>query len=213
MVKVKICGITNPQDALMAAGLGVDMLGFIFASSPRQVTPRQARDIIHALPPFVKTVGVFVDEEIKSMQDIMNFCGLDLIQLHGNEPPHVCKEFMPHTIKAFRIKDELSLQAIKPYHGKVKALLLDTYSEEKKGGTGKTFDWDLSVRNRGMEVPIILSGGLRPSNIQRAISTVQPYAVDVNSGIEECPGKKEPLLMKELMEKIKQINSGGYLDD
>lgn len=213
MVKVKICGITNSQDALLATDLGIDMLGFIFAPSPRQVTPRQARKIIHAVSPFVKTVGVFVDEDINRIKDTMDFCGLDLIQLHGNESSYFCQQLMPRAIKAFRIKDELSFQAIKPYHGKVKALLLDTYSEEKKGGTGKTFDWNLLVRSRGLEVPIILAGGLNPSNIQKAISTVRPYAVDVNSGIEKYPGKKEPRLMKELMEKINQINTGGFLDD
>ena len=206
MVKVKICGITNPQDAMMAAELGVDAIGFIFAPSPRKVSTELVRDIINDLPPFVNTVGVFVDENIKIIQNIINFCGIDLIQLHGNEPPNVCREFMPHTIKAIRLKNVLNPHKIKPYYGKVKALLLDTYSKDKKGGTGKTFNWDLATRSSELEVPIFLSGGLKPSNIQRAISTVQPYAVDVNSGIEEFPGKKDPFLMKTLMEKINQIN-------
>jgi phosphoribosylanthranilate isomerase len=136
-----------------------------------------------------------------------------MIQLHGNEHPDICRKLMPHTIKAFRIKDELSLESVKGYYGTVRAFLFDTYSEEREGGTGKPFDWDLAIKAKGLGAPIILSGGLSPSNIRRAITTVGPYAVDVNSGIEEFPGKKDPLLMKTLMKKIEMKNSGGLLDD
>lgn len=205
MVKVKICGITDLQDALMAVELGVDTLGFIFAPSPREIVPEKARGIIRALPPFVKAVGVFVDEKKATIRQIMQFCGLDLVQLHGDEPPDVCHEFMPHTIKALRLKDDSSLLAIRHYKGRVRALLFDTYSKEGKGGTGKTFDWHLAARGKELGVPIILSGGLDPSNIRRAISAVSPYAVDVNSGVEERPGKKSPILMEKLMETIKRM--------
>lgn len=205
MVRVKICGITNPQDTSMAVEMGVDALGFIFAPSPRQITPEKARDIISAIPPFVNTVGVFVNENTSTIRQIIRFCGLDLVQLHGDESPEVCNELMPYTIKAFRLKDKSSLQSIKPYYGKARALLFDTYSEIKRGATGKIFDWDLAIRGKALGMPIILSGGLKPSNIQKAISTVKPYAVDVNSGIEERPGKKNPFLMKELMETIRKI--------
>ena len=205
MVRVKICGITNPQDASMAVEMGVDALGFIFTPSPRQITPGKTRDIISAIPPFVNTVGVFVNESPSTIRQIIRFCGLDLVQLHGDESPEVCDELMPYTIKAFRIKDESSLQSIKPYYGKARALLFDTCSEIKRGGTGKIFDWGLAIRGKALGMPIILSGGLKPSNIQKAISTVKPYAVDVNSGIEESPGKKSPLLMKKLMETIRKI--------
>ena len=212
MVKVKICGITNIQDASMAVELGVDALGIIFAPSPRQVTPEQAHDIINSLPPFIKTVGVFVDEDLSTIRDIVDFCGIDMIQLHGNESPEFCSNLMPHTIKAFRLKDASSLSSMRPYRGQIRAMLLDTYKKGIKGGTGKTFDWDLALMAGKSGIPVILSGGLSPSNIQRAISVVKPYAVDVNSGIEKIPGKKSPILMKQLMETIRQ-NAGGFADD
>ena len=206
MVKVKICGITNYQDASIAVKLGADALGFIFAPSPRKITPEKALDIIRAIPPFVKTVGVFVNEDSAAIKETILFCGLDLVQLHGDESPDVCRDLMPHTIKAFRVEDKSILSMIRPYQGRVRAFLLDTYSEKVRGGTGEIFDWNLVVTGKDLGVPVILSGGLGPSNIERAISTVKPYAVDVNSGIEEYPGKKDPKLMKELMDKIKRIS-------
>ncbi len=213
MVRVKICGITNYEDASIAVKLGADALGFIFAQSPRQVTPEEARDIICAIPPFVKTVGVFVNEDPATIKKIIQFCGLDLVQLHGDESPDLCLELMPHTIKAFQLKDESSLAAIDPYLGRIRALLFDTYSKEKRGGTGQTFDWELAVRGKELGVPIIIAGGLTPSNIERAISTVRPFAVDVSSGVEERPAKKSPLLMRRLMENIKKIDMGELSDD
>ena len=201
-VKVKICGITNLEDASIAVELGANALGFIFAPSPRQITPPKARAIIRAIPSFVKTVGVFVNEAPATIREVMQHCGLDLVQLHGDESPALCEELMPCTIKALRIKDESSLQTSQPYHGKVRALLLDTYSKEKAGGTGKIFDWNLAIKIKKMGIPIILSGGLGPSNIDLAIHTVRPYAVDVNSGVEKCPGKKSHLLIKTLMAEL-----------
>lgn len=205
IVKVKVCGITNDQDAFLAVELGADALGFIFAPSPRQIDPEKARDIITLLPPFVHTVGVFVNEDPITIKKTVQFCGLDLIQLHGDETPDVCGEFMPLTIKAFQLRDKSSLQRIRPYCGMVRAFLLDAYSRDKRGGTGKTFDWDLALAGKEQGVPIILSGGLTPSNIERAILAVTPYAVDVNSGIEDGPGKKSPTLMKRLMDTIKKV--------
>ena len=213
MVRVKVCGITNPQDALIAVESGVDAIGFIFAPSPRLVTPENAHDIIDTLPPFVRTVGVFVDEELTVIRDIVEFCGLDMIQLHGDEPPEFCQELMPNTIKTFRLKDESSLLSIRDYRGHVRAILLDTYEKGMRGGTGKSFDWSLAAEVGGSGMPVILSGGLGPSNIERAISTVRPYAVDVNSGIEERPGKKSPILMKKLMETIRRMDMGVSKDD
>ena len=213
MLKVKICGITNHQDALMATELGADSLGFIFAPGPRRIDPETARRIISSLPPFVQTVGVFVDEDTAIMQQIVRFCGLNLVQLHGDESPEVCRTFMPHTIKAFRLKDESSLGSIMPYHGKVRAVLFDTFSEDKRGGTGKTFDWDLAVKGKQPGTPVILSGGLGPANIERAVSVVKPYAVDVNSGIEASPGKKSPDVMKKLMKTIRRIDAKRISDD
>jgi len=204
-VEVKICGITNHEDALAAAELGAGALGFIFARSQRQITPEKARDIITEIPLFVKTVGVFVDEGHAKIKEIIRYCGLDLIQLHGDESPELCYEMMPHTIKAIRIKDESSLRSSSAYHGKIRALLLDTFSRNKAGGTGKTFDWKLAKKIKGQGIPIILSGGLGPSNIDRAIRIVKPYAVDVNSGVEERPGKKSYVLMRDLMEKVRKF--------
>ena len=203
-VKVKICGITNFKDAATAVELGASALGFIFAPSPRQITPHKARSIIRDIPPFVKTVGVFVNEAPAFIRRVINDCGLDLVQLHGDEPPVLCDELMPYSIKALRVQNESSLQTGKAYHGKVRALLLDTYSEEKAGGTGKTFDWELAVKIKKQGSPLILSGGLAPSNIVSAIHTVRPYAVDVNSGVEERPGKKSPGLISDLMATIRQ---------
>lgn len=213
MVKIKICGITNPEDASLAVEMGVDALGFIFAPSPRQVSPESAQRIIDSLPPFVQKVGVFVDGDLRSIQDIKHFCGLDVIQLHGDESPDFCRQFMPDTIKAFRLKNASSLIPIRRYQGKVRALLLDTYQEGLKGGTGKPFEWDLALKAREFGIPVILSGGLGPSNIARAILTVRPYAIDVNSSIERRPGKKDPALMRQLMEKVKNMNSRRLLDE
>jgi phosphoribosylanthranilate isomerase len=206
MVRVKICGITNLQDASTAVKLGADALGFVFAHSPRQITPENARHIIHALPPFVPMVGVFVDEGLTAIRDIVDFCGLDTVQLHGNESPELCHQLMPHCIKAFRLKDESSLSPLGLYQGHARALLLDTYQKGTKGGTGRAFDWKLAVKVREFGMPVILSGGLGPRNIQEAISTARPYAVDVNSGVESRPGKKDPILMKELMEAIRRMD-------
>ena len=202
MVRIKICGITNLDDANLAVKLGADALGFIFAPSPRRIDPKTARDIIRHIPPFVRTVGVFVDEAPEKIDEIIAFCGIDLVQLHGDEPPEICGRFMPRTIKALRIADESVIESVKVYKGKVKALLLDTYSEKMAGGTGKGFDWEIAIKIRDSDIPIILAGGLGPSNIEEAISRVRPYAVDVNSGVEERPGKKSRHLMEKLFERI-----------
>jgi phosphoribosylanthranilate isomerase len=206
MVKIKICGITNLRDAAMAVSLGVDALGFVFAQSPRKITPPKVRKIIEALPPFIQTVGVFVDEGLGAILDIMEFCGLDLIQLHGNEPPELCRKLMPYAIKAFRIKDETSLSSLKPYQMATRALLLDTYISGRKGGTGEAFDWKLALKATQLDIPIILSGGLGPANIEKAVSVVKPYAVDVNSGVEHRPGQKSHALIQEVINTVKTLN-------
>ena len=209
-MKVKICGITEKEDALRAVELGVDALGFIFAPSPRQVSMEKARRIIKAIPPFVKTVGVFVNEKTNKIREHINHCGLDLVQLHGDESPEFCRDLMPYSLKAFRIKDDSSLQMCAGYQANVRALLLDTYAADKAGGTGKTFDWQLAVKIRETGIPVILSGGLGPSNIQEAIRVVRPYAVDVNSGVEERPGKMSYVMMTELMVKVAGIEKMNF---
>ena len=204
--RIKVCGITEYRDAALAAGLGAHALGFIFAPSPRRISREKAREIIRSLPPFIKSVGVFVDEDPTLIRESITFCGLDMVQLHGRETPETCGEFMPRTIKAFRIKGSSSLEIIKPYQEKCRAILLDTYSEDSMGGTGKTFDWDLALEAKDMGVPVILAGGLDTFNIEEAISRVHPFAIDINSGIEESPGKKNHELMRELFDKILKAN-------
>lgn len=202
MLKVKICGITNYDDAAMAVNLGTDALGFIFAASPRAISPENARDIIQKLPPFIKSVAVFVNEDQKRIGEIIEYCGIDIVQLHGDESPEICEYFMPRTVKAIRVKDDSILDNISLYRSSVKAFLLDTYSKEAAGGTGKVFDWDIAKKSKEFNVPVILAGGLSPANIEEAIGKVNPYAVDINSGIESRPGKKDHDLMKKLFEKI-----------
>jgi phosphoribosylanthranilate isomerase len=204
MIKVKICGITNYEDAIFAMESGAHALGFIFADSPRRIRPEDARSIIRRLPPFIKSVGVFVDEAPEKINEITSRCGIDLVQLHGKETPETCEQLMPHVIKAISVKDDSVLKDIPSYKGKARALLLDTYSEKMAGGTGKTFNWDLAIKIKNMGMPIILAGGLKPSNIVAAISIVRPYAVDVNSGVEEKPGKKSHALINELFKKIEE---------
>ena len=198
-VKIKVCGITNYEDASLAVSLGAHAIGFIFADSPRQVEPAKAKAIISDLPPFVKTVGVFVNEDLGIINNIIDFCGLDLVQLHGDESPEICEALMPRVIKAFQLRDESSLDNLKLYKDKVKAFLFDTYSKGKRGGTGKVFNWDLAVKGKQSDIPVILAGGLSPSNLLAAIETVKPYAIDLNSGIEDRPGKKSPQLLNKAM--------------
>lgn len=202
MVRVKICGMTNREDAHEAASLGVHALGFIFAPSPRQITPERAKALIETLPPFVTTVGVFVNESLKAVKEIRAYCGFDLVQLHGDEPPPMCAALMPNVIKAFQLKDVSSLLALETYVGKVRAFLFDTYSKKGRGGTGQTFDWKLAVQGKRPGVPVILSGGLNPDNVKEAIGATAPFAVDVGTGVEERPGKKNVDQMRRLMKTL-----------
>lgn len=206
MVRVKICGITNLEDALLAAELGADALGFIFyAKSPRAVAPETARAIIAQLPPFVTTVGVFVEEDAAVVRDLAAWVGLDWVQPHGRETPEYCRSLGRRVLKAFRIKDENSLPALQDYRGAVQALLLDTYKKGQVGGTGETFDWHLA-RQAQAYGPIILAGGLTAANIARAIEVAQPQAVDVASGVEAFPGRKDAERLRAFFDAIKTSN-------
>jgi phosphoribosylanthranilate isomerase len=209
VIKVKICGITNYDDAAMAVNLGADALGFIFApASPRKIEPAAAAEIIRRLPPFIKSVGVFVNEDINKIRDIADYCGLDCIQLHGDETLEMCESLMPRTIRAIRMKDDTDTSQLQVYRGKTRALLLDTYSKKMSGGTGKTFNWDKAVEINALGLPVILAGGLTPSNIEEAIKKVRPYGVDINSGIEKSPGIKDHELMKGLFQNIGKEKKG-----
>ncbi len=202
MVRIKICGITNLEDALLAANLGADALGFIFfAKSPRRVAPETARQIIRQLPPFVVSVGVFVDEAAATVRDLADRVGLDWVQLHGAESPEYCRSLGRRVIKGFRIQDEDSLAELAAFRGQVQALLLDTYKKGQTGGTGETFDWEMARQARTYG-PIVLAGGLTPANVARAIEIAQPQAVDVASGVEAAPGKKDPEKLRAFFEAV-----------
>jgi len=190
MVSIKICGITNVEDARLAVDAGADALGFVFyPPSPRYVTPERAASIIRALPPFVTAVGLFVDEPAEAINAVAESCGLDRIQLHGGEPPDLCTAVRRRVIKAFRIQSAESLVNLPSY--RVSAYLLDAYVEGAlPGGTGASFAWELAVQAKPYG-PVILAGGLTPANVEEAIRQVRPYGVDVSSGVERAPGLKD----------------------
>jgi phosphoribosylanthranilate isomerase len=190
MVHVKICGITSVEDAQAAVEAGADALGFVFyPPSPRYVTPEQADQIIRWLPPFVTTVGLFVDVPLDMINDIAARCRLDRIQLHGHETPEFCRQLKQPVIKAFRIKNVDSLAQLPRYT--VSAYLLDAYVEGAlPGGTGASFPWDLAAQAKPYG-PMILAGGLTPENVAAAIVRLRPYGVDVSSGVERAPGFKD----------------------
>jgi len=204
MIKVKVCGITNAEDALAAAELGADALGFVFAPSPRQVTRQQVADIVAKLPPFVCKVGVFADSSLQEVAETLQFCGLDLAQLHGSESPGFCQGLFPRVIKAFRVKDESVLDLLPRY--KASAYLLDSYHEALKGGTGQSFNWEIA-RKASQYGLIILSGGLTPENVRQAITEVQPFAIDVSSGVESRPGVKDHAKLRAFLEAAKSTPS------
>ena len=203
MVKVKICGITTLEDALTAIEAGADALGFVFYSaSPRHVSPEQAADIIRKLPPFVQTVGLFVDEKMTVVNAIADHCRLDLIQLHGEETPAYCESVNRRVIKAFRVKDISTLDLMVPYH--VSGYLLDAWSPDAHGGTGQVFNWDIAAEAVLGGRNIILAGGLTPENITESIRKVHPYGVDVSSGVEYAPGRKDAFKVRRFAELAKQ---------
>jgi phosphoribosylanthranilate isomerase len=210
MVQVKICGITRLKDAKAAVESGANALGFVFAESPRRISPQRAKEILRGIPPFVKTVGVFVNETPSRIREIMNFCGLDLVQLHGHETVSTCTQLGSRVIKAFRVRGEETLEQIAPYEGHVTAILLDAYQKGVMGGTGKTFDWQLARKASKIGIPMALSGGLRPQNVLKALKSVNPLAVDVSSGVEERPGIKDHERIRLFMEKVDHFRRGTF---
>ncbi|MDD2851881.1 MAG: phosphoribosylanthranilate isomerase [Desulfuromonadaceae bacterium] len=201
MVKVKICGITSLEDALMAVEVGADALGFVFfTGSPRFVSPEQAVVIIRCLPPFVQTVGLFVNEKLATVNSVVDQCGLDIVQLHGEEFPAYCDAINRRVIKAFRVKDESSIGGMAGYN--VAGYLLDAWFPGAYGGTGTTFNWDIAARVAA-ERHIVLAGGLTPENVAGAVAAVRPYAVDVSSGVESAPGKKDAALVSSFITSVR----------
>ena len=202
--KVKICGITNLADAQVAVEAGADAIGFIFyEKSPRFVTIQQAAEISKQLPPFVMRVGVFVDADTDFITRAIGDCNLNLLQFHGDEAPEFCTQFGLMSMKAFRVRDTESLKEFPKYQ--TDAYLLDAFSSTTLGGTGKTFSWDLAVEAQKFGKPIFLSGGLTPENVADAVKKVQPFAVDVSSGVEITPGKKDAAKVRAFIFAVKAV--------
>ncbi len=201
--RIKICGITNPVDARLAVDLGANALGFIFyRPSQRFIIPALAAEICAALPPFVAKVGVFVNESAAGIQQVVMDCRLDAIQLHGEELPTFCRPWPVKVIKAIRVRDANSLRVAAEYD--VDALLLDTYTAGQHGGTGQAFDWALARQAKTLvRPPLILSGGLTPENVGDAIHQVAPFAVDVASGVEAEPGRKDPEKLRKFFKAVR----------
>jgi phosphoribosylanthranilate isomerase len=203
-MEIKICGITNLEDATNACTYGADALGFIFyKKSPRYITPEAAKHITVTLPRDIARVGVFVNHDIQAVKDIYEYCGLDLIQLQGDESPDYCRQLNEFIlIKAFAPRNEDDLDILKDYS--VKAILLDSREHGLYGGTGKISNWEMAARIKET-YPLILAGGLNPDNILEAIEKVLPNAVDVNSGVEVSPQKKDSEKMKNIIKMVHAI--------
>ncbi len=206
--RIKMCGTTNLEDARAAVRAGVDALGFIFVKkSPRFVTVQKAREIVSILPPFVDPVGVFLDFDPKEVAEIAREVGLTCLQLHGKEEPAYCLEVSRlaapcKVIKAFRVGEQSRAGDFARYHDVVQGFLLDTYVKGLAGGTGETFGWQL-VDRLDLQRPVILAGGLCPDNILEAVRKVRPYGIDVNSGVELSPGRKDQKKLGRLVDRVR----------
>lgn len=203
--RVKICGLTDPGDACAAVSAGADALGFVFAAgSPRQVSVASVASMKQSLPPFVACVGLFVDAAADVAREILLESGLDTVQFHGTEPPDYCGAFRGRfrVIKALRVRGVETLGLVAGYRGAVDAILLDAWVPGVHGGTGARFDWDLGARAHEFGIPLILAGGLDPTNVARAIRQVRPFAVDVSSGVERAPGRKDAGKMRRFLDAV-----------
>ena len=216
-VRIKMCGTTSLEDAWAAVEMGVDALGFIFTrKSPRYIEPERAAEIISLLPPFVSRVGVFVDSSIETVRAIIRSAGLTQVQLHGSEPVQFCAELKTSekscsVCKAFRInRKQLAVadmaKQISIYEHVVDSVLLDSYLKGVEGGTGAVFDWEL-IDELGLQKPLILAGGLNPDNVAEAVRRVRPYAIDVNSGVENAPGEKNHQKLKTLIDVVNKVQA------
>ncbi|MCF7669179.1 MAG: phosphoribosylanthranilate isomerase [Verrucomicrobia bacterium] len=205
--RIKICGITGKEDAAAAVDAGADALGFVFfPGSPRYITVERASEIIRELPPFVSVVGVFVNAGIADILRVVESCGLDVVQLHGDEPACVCAGLPCKVVKAFRIKEAGDLEALEEYD--TDAWLLDSYSPGVRGGTGEVFNWELAAHACGRGRPVILAGGLHAGNVAEAVRVVRPYGVDVSSGVESEPGKKSSAKMRAFIKALHCFENG-----
>jgi phosphoribosylanthranilate isomerase len=201
-VKVKICGITRPEDAKGAVEAGADLIGLMFfKGSPRRITLAAARDIVSVLPPEILRVGVFVDPEPTEVVAAITLCGLQILQFHGSETSAFCRQFGVMSMKAIRVKDAASLQELSAYQ--TDAFLLDAFVPGKEGGTGEQFNWELALAAKNSGRPIFIAGGLTAENVGEAIRIAQPFGVDVSSGVEEWPGRKDAQKMKDFVAAVR----------
>lgn len=208
-VKIKICGLTNAEDAMAAVEAGADAIGFVFSKkSPRCAEAAVVRAIVRTLPPFVLPVGVFVNEEPKVVRDVMDSCGLVLAQLHGDETAAYCETLGRPVLKAVRLNDRRSFLALAEFQGRagVRGFLLDAFSPEAYGGTGQVADWSLAAE-AASGATILLAGGLTPENVFEAIQKVRPYGVDVSSGVEASPGKKHHDKVRAFVQAVRLVSS------
>lgn len=203
MTWIKICGITRVEDALEAASLGIDAVGFVFAPGPRKVDPSIVREISQRLSNSVLRVGVFVNQDSSEVDQIITECGLTALQFHGDEPPEYCQRFFLPIIKAIRIKGLESLKEVERFPRAT--LLLDTFCPVKAGGTGVPFPWEIALKAKERR-DIILSGGLNPGNVGAAIESVSPFGVDVSSGVESMPGKKDLSKMVQFVKEVRKAD-------
>ena len=205
-VKVKICGLTNADDAAVAAG--ADAVGFVFhKKSPRCAEQAVVKAIVKELPPFVLPIGVFVNEDAKVVRDIMDSCGLALAQLHGDETAAYCEMLGRPVLKAIRLRDRRSFLALAEFQGRagVRGFLVDAFSAEAYGGTGQVADWPLAAEAARV-ARILLAGGLTPENVAQAIQQVRPYGVDVSSGVESRAGKKDPEKVRAFVQAVRLVS-------
>lgn len=204
--RIKICGMTERFEIEKAVAAGVDAIGFIFVKeSPRYIRPEDAREIIRDLPPFVDAVGVFVNEDPDVIGEITQYCGLTVLQLHGQEPPEYCEMMPRRVIKAFQVSAGLNAEFLASYKDVICGYLLDTYHENMGGGTGETFDWAV-IEKLKLQRPLILAGGLNEVNVGAAINLVHPFCVDINSGIETAPGRKDVEKIGRLVREVSAVD-------
>lgn len=203
--RVKICGLTRPEDAACAVALGVDAIGLVFCrASPRNVSVEQAEAIVAFVPSFTAVVGLFVDAEGPWIHEICRRIRIDILQFHGDEPPDFCTSFAKPYIKAIRMRPEVNVERESRLYAGAAGLLLDAYQPGIRGGTGLSFDW--TRVGSGCSFPLILAGGLTPDNVRNALEIVKPYAVDVSSGVEADKGVKDPCKMAAFMHEIYQFD-------
>lgn len=204
--RIKICGITRPEDGLVAAQLGADAVGLVFyPSSPRAVSIEQAQAVVAALPPFVSVVGLFVDAEEAAIRDVLGAVSIDVLQFHGDECPAECGIYNRPYIKAVAMREGLNVAAYADTYPDAAGILLDTYHKDVKGGSGESFDWSRFPTD--IKKPLILAGGLMPDNVVEAVARTHPYAVDVSSGVEVNKGIKDPEKMANFIRGVQRVDA------